>query len=80
MWHGGLPDVLIYSGQDRKLIHTIRSTNFPLGVVANESLKTDLSIFELHKGDRIILYSDGITEARNLLHKCSVFLSSSRVR
>ena len=65
LWHGGLPDVLVYSTQNRQLVHTIRSTNFPLGVVDNKTLKTDLNIIELQPGDRIILYSDGITEARN---------------
>lgn len=66
IWHGGLPDVLIYSGRDKKLVHTIPSSNFPLGVVDNNTLKTDLNIVELYPGDRIVLYSDGITEARNL--------------
>lgn len=65
LWHGGLPDVLIYSAKNRCLEHTITSTNFPLGVVENKILKTDLNIVELQPGDRIILYSDGITEARN---------------
>ena len=66
MWHGGLPEVLIYSAQDKKLSHVVKSTNFPLGVVDNKLLKTDLHIFDLGKGDRIYLYSDGITEARNI--------------
>ena len=65
MWHGGLPDVLIYSAENKKLKHIVCSTNFPLGVVSNEQLKTDVHIFDLSKGDRVYLYSDGITEARN---------------
>jgi len=65
MWHGGLPDVLIYSGKKKKLKHTVRSNNFPLGVVNNDRLKTDVHIFDLNKGDRVYLYSDGITEAKN---------------
>jgi CheY-like chemotaxis protein/anti-sigma regulatory factor (Ser/Thr protein kinase) len=66
IWHGGLPDVLIYSAEQRKIKHVIASTNFPLGVVNNERLKTDLQIFDLSKGDRVYLYSDGITETRNM--------------
>lgn len=69
IWHGGLPDVLIYSGRDRRLAHTIASRNFPLGVVDNNTLKTDLTIIELYKGDRIVLYSDGITEARDVTNE-----------
>jgi len=65
MWHGGLPDVLIYSAEKKKLEHVVSSTNFPLGVVSNERLKTDVHIFDLSKGDRVYLYSDGITETRN---------------
>ncbi len=66
LWHGGLPEVLIYSAQDKNLSHVVKSTNFPLGVVDNTLLKTDLHIFDLGKGDRIYLYSDGITEAKNI--------------
>lgn len=65
MWNGGLPDVLIYSAEHRRLEHLVSSTNFPLGVVNNDRLKTDVHIFDLSKGDRVYLYSDGITEARN---------------
>ena len=65
IWHAGLPDVLIYSADNRQLLQTIRSNSFPLGVVDNKSMKTELNIVELQKGDRIYLYSDGITEARN---------------
>ncbi len=66
LWHGGLPEILIYSAQDKKLSHVVKSTNFPLGVVDNKLLKTDLHIFDMGKGDRIYLYSDGITEAKNI--------------
>lgn len=65
MWHGGLPEVLIYSARQKALSHRVRSTNFPLGVVDNKRLNTDLRVFDLEAGDRIYLYSDGITEARN---------------
>ena len=66
LWHGGLPDVLIYSGKNRKLRYAVRSTNFPLGVVSNRQLKTRLHVFDLEAGDRVYLYSDGIIEARNM--------------
>ncbi len=66
MWHGGLPDALIYSAKEKNLKQVIKSTNFPLGVVDNAQLSTQLHTVELDKGDRIYLYSDGITEAKNL--------------
>jgi len=69
LWHGGLPEVLIYSAEEKKLSHIVKSTNFPLGVVDNKTLKTDVHIFDLGKGDRIYLYSDGITEARNMANE-----------
>ena len=69
MWHGGLPDVLIYSAEEKRLKHIVTSTNFPLGVVENERLKTDVHVFDLSKGDRVYLYSDGITETRNKEHE-----------
>lgn len=66
VWHGALPDMIVYSAADRVISHKIRSANFPLGVVSNDTLQTKLTVVELHKGDRIFLYSDGITEARNI--------------
>lgn len=69
IWHGGLPDVLIYSQDEKRVTRTIKSGNFPLGVVSNKRLKTDLEVVELKKGDRILVYSDGIIEARNLSYE-----------
>ncbi len=65
LWHGGLPDVLIYNNEKKLLSHKIASENFPLGVVANNKLESKPYIIELLAGDRIYLYSDGIIEARN---------------
>lgn len=65
LWHGGLPDVLIYNDKNKVLTHKIPSSNFPLGVVDNNKLETKPYIIELFAGDRIYLYSDGIIEARN---------------
>ena len=59
-------DILVYGAEEKKLKYKIRSTNFPLGVVDNKMLDTTLQVFDLSKGDRIYLYSDGITEARNI--------------
>lgn len=65
VWHGGLPDIIVYSGQQHKVTATLRSNNFPLGVVKNQDLSPQIKTFELQHGDRVLMYSDGVIEARN---------------
>lgn len=62
IWVGGLPDVLVYR-KDENRIENIKSTHLPLGVVDNDRFKTNTVIEQLSKGDRIMLWSDGIIEA-----------------
>ena len=65
VWHGGLPEIIIYSEKQSRVKTTISSTNLPLGVVDNNELSTRLENVKLEQGDRIFVYSDGLIEARN---------------
>lgn len=65
VFHGGLPEIIIYSESTREITATIASRNFPLGVVRNSDLEMQIEIQELQPGDRILLYSDGVLEARD---------------
>ncbi len=64
IWVGGLPDVLIYRTKKHEL-ENLRSTHLPLGVVDNDRFDTESQIVQLTKGDKILLWSDGIIEATN---------------
>lgn len=64
IWVGGLPDVLVYRHDSRK-IESLRSRHLPLGVVDNDRFKTETNVIPLALGDRIFLWSDGIIEAAN---------------
>ena len=65
IWVGGLPDILIYRKEMHK-VENISSRHLPLGVVDNDRFKTDSTLIQLTKGDRIMLWSDGIIEASNM--------------
>lgn len=64
IWVGGLPDVLIYRHEDHQ-IENLPSKHLPLGVVDNDRFNTESRIVQLTKGDKILLWSDGIIEATN---------------
>ena len=64
VWVGGIPDVLVYRKQGRQL-ENLKSTHLPLGVVDSDRFNTDTTIIQLERGDRIMLWSDGIIEACN---------------
>ena len=63
-WNGGLPDVIIASGQGRGFAR-IPSRNIPLGIMADGEVNHAMDVRKINRGDRIHLYSDGLIEARN---------------
>ena len=64
VWSGGLPDSAIYRGATRTF-ERITSKNLPLAILANRDFKAEPVRFELSAGDHILLWSDGIQEARD---------------
>ena len=62
VWHGGVPDLLIY-GAEKSIRRRVCSSHLPLGVVGNEKLERGVEIIELFEGDRIFAYTDGVIEA-----------------
>ncbi len=61
----GMPDILILDGTTGKIKSRVESTSIPLGVVRDIEYKPLLQRIPIQPGDRIILSSDGISEARN---------------
>jgi CheY-like chemotaxis protein/anti-sigma regulatory factor (Ser/Thr protein kinase) len=64
VWNGGLPDVLV-CGRDHPGPRRLVSRHPPLGVLPNERLDRRVERLGLGPDDRVYLYTDGITEARN---------------
>lgn len=61
VWNGGLPDLLVVSGQVVRL--RIPSDRLPLGIVAGGSIDTTPRVIELAEGDRLFVHTDGLVEA-----------------
>lgn len=64
IWNGGLPDNIIYRRQTNEF-QRVKSTHLPLGVLSSRDFKCDTYSAELDEGDHLLLWSDGIQEARN---------------
>ncbi|WP_221799273.1 ATP-binding SpoIIE family protein phosphatase [Oceanobacter mangrovi] len=64
LWMGGVPDCYLYRQQTDKL-EELRSSHLPLGVLSDTRFRDSLQEFNLANGDRFLLWSDGILEARN---------------
>ncbi|EGU29255.1 SpoIIE family protein phosphatase [Vibrio scophthalmi] len=64
MWGGGLPDGYILS-EEGKIVRRLVSKHMPLGVLPNSEFETDLIHLKLEPNQKIIAYTDGLTEALN---------------
>ena len=65
IWSGGLPEAYLYKAAT-KTIERIPSKHLPLGILTPDDFKTDLHVLEMPKGDRLLVCSDGISEALNV--------------
>lgn len=64
LWNGGIPDVLVLSAQGAiKESHS--SYHMPLGILEDDEFENDVQVLTLAPGDRLYLYTDGITECLN---------------
>lgn len=63
-WSGGLPEGYLLRAHDQSLMPIV-STHLPLGVLSNERFDNSLTETSMEEGDRLLLLSDGILEARN---------------
>ena len=62
----GMPDILILDGHTGEIKSRVESKGFPLGVDSNIDYKPLLQRIPIQPGDRIILASDGVSEAQNI--------------
>ena len=64
VWHGGLPDCVIWRHGDRSL-EMLRSRHVPLGIQPEHSFDDSIQSYHVQPGDKLFLWSDGIIEAQN---------------
>lgn len=64
IWNAGLPDALIYDKTGANLTR-VSSKHYPLGINATLSLAQSMDVFQLQQGDRLLMFTDGLIEARN---------------
>lgn len=61
----GMPDILILDGTSGKIKSRVKSIGLPLGVVQEVDYKPLLQRISIQPGDRIILTSNGVSEAQD---------------
>jgi len=61
----GMPDILLLDGQSGLIRQRFSSQSFPLGIAPDIEFQDLFVRAEITLGDRILLVSDGVTEARN---------------
>ena len=61
----GMPDCFVLDGETREIKHTIISNTLPLGITTEFELSDCVQYFQVNRNDRVLLATDGVTEARN---------------
>ncbi|MCG8015654.1 MAG: SpoIIE family protein phosphatase [Candidatus Thiodiazotropha sp. 'RUGA'] len=61
----GMPDCYLIDKDGRKIKQKISSQSLPLGIAPDIDIKDEFHFLKISEGDRIILATDGVTEARN---------------
>ena len=64
VWNGSMPPPLLIS-QNKKTITEFPSKNMALGIIPNEIFEPEVSTQTLNAEEKIVMFSDGITEALN---------------
>ena len=65
VFNAGMPDLLIVDGHSHSIKHTVKSTGLPLGIVEEIDAKEIGQYLPIKPNDKILMFSDGLTEARN---------------
>jgi serine phosphatase RsbU (regulator of sigma subunit) len=61
----GMPDCFLVANESMRIKHLIASESLPLGIAPDIDFKDNFHHLRIEEGDRVILATDGVTEARN---------------
>jgi CheY-like chemotaxis protein len=64
IWNAGLPDILIF-GSNGEIHIRAASKHHPLGINNHISLAQSMEVFQLQAGDKLLMFTDGLIEAKN---------------
>ncbi len=65
----GMPDILVLDGATHRIKHRSKATSLPLGISREIQFPELLEHVKIERGDRVILVSDGVTEAIDPNHE-----------
>jgi len=65
IFNAGMPDLLIIDGETNEISHRCKSNGLPLGVIPEVDPREIGQFVAIKPNDKILMYSDGLTEARN---------------
>jgi len=63
--NAGMQDLFIIDGQTNEIRYRAKSRGLPLGVIDKIDPKEIIEFFPISNNDKLLLFSDGLTEARN---------------
>jgi len=66
IWNGGMPDVMVLDSMTGRIKVSVASRHLPLGIAAEAPGIESFERIALTPGNRILLCSDGVIEARSL--------------
>ncbi len=65
VFNAGMPDLLIVDGNSHQIKYRLASNALPLGIDADIEPRNMLQYAPIEPNDKILMYSDGLIEARN---------------
>jgi len=65
IFNAGMPDLLIIDGKDNSIKHRAKSGGLPLGIIDDIKPQEFRELLTIESNDKILMFSDGLTEARN---------------
>ena len=63
IFNAGMPELLVIDGKTNHIKHHVRSNSLPLGVIDHIEAREIAQTLPLFENDKLVLYSDGLTEA-----------------
>jgi CheY-like chemotaxis protein/anti-sigma regulatory factor (Ser/Thr protein kinase) len=67
VWNGGLPAALLVDSAGAP-VRRFESQNAPLGILPNDEFDPSLAVYRWQGSTTLVLYSDGLSEARDAAH------------
>ena len=65
IFNAGMPDLLIVDGKTNQIKKRCKSRGLPLGITSEINPKEIVEFVAINTKDKILMFSDGLTEARN---------------